>query len=65
MRSVCIAEASHIFSTKNIGIFQMLTFKISTNDDVSFEQPGPDIQSLAVTIKRPQNSHVTFKMKFC
>ena len=65
MRSVCIAEASHIFSTKNFGIFQMLTFKILTNDDVGFKQPGPDIKSLAVTMNRPQNSHGTFKMKFC
>ena len=39
------AFASHIFSTKNIGIFQILTFEILTkhltNDVVSFEQLGP------------------------
>ena len=28
MRSFCSAKASHIFSTKNIGIFQILTFEI-------------------------------------
>ena len=33
-------EASHMFSTKNIGIFEILTFEL-TNDVVSFEQPGP------------------------
>ena len=39
----CTAKASHVFSTKNIGIFEMLTFEILTrltNDVVSFEQPG-------------------------
>ena len=45
MRSFCIAKASHIFSTENIGIFEILTFeiltKMFTNDIVSFEQPGP------------------------
>ena len=37
------AKASHIFSTKNIGIFEILTFEIFslTNKVVSFEQPGP------------------------
>ena len=40
-------QASHIFSTKNTGIFQKLTsenlkFNESlTNDIISFEQPGP------------------------
>ena len=38
-------EASHIFSTKNIGIFEILMFEIFnvslTNDIVSFERPGP------------------------
>ena len=39
------AKASHIFSTKNIGIFQIyLTCNFNetlTNDVVNFEQPGP------------------------
>ena len=30
-------QASHIFSTKNIGIFQILMFEM-------FEQLGPDLQ---------------------
>ena len=34
------AKASHIFSTKNIGKFWILTL---TNNVVSFEQPGPDL----------------------
>ena len=42
----------HIFTTKNIGKFKLvnvsLTFEIFkeklTNDVVSFEQPGPEIQ---------------------
>ena len=34
-RSFCNAKASHIFSTKNIGVFL-------TNNVISFEQPGPD-----------------------
>ena len=29
-RSFCIAKASHIFSTKNIGTFHILTFEILT-----------------------------------
>ena len=43
-RSFCTTKASHIFPTKNIGIFQILTFEILTltNDVVSFEQPGLD-----------------------
>ena len=44
MRSFCTAKASHIFSTKNIGVFEILLFEINvslTNDVVSFEQPGP------------------------
>ena len=36
------AKASHIFSTKNIGVFQIFTFEILTNV-VSFEQPGPGV----------------------
>ena len=44
----CTAKASHIFSTKNIGIFEILTFEIFketlTNDVDSFEQPGPGEQ---------------------
>ena len=44
-RSFCSAKASHIFSTKNIGIFEILKFEILTNDNVSFEQPGPVWQS--------------------
>ena len=43
-------KTSHIFSTKNIGIFDILMFeiltkiltKLLTNDVVSFEQSGPD-----------------------
>ena len=37
-------KASHIFSTKNIGIFQINTFEILTltNNFVRFEQLGPD-----------------------
>ena len=39
-------KASHIFSTKNISIFDILMFeiltKLLTNDVISFEQPGPD-----------------------
>ena len=41
---------SHIFSIKNIGVFEILTFEIFnemlTNNVVSFEQPGPVNQSL-------------------
>ena len=29
-RSFCTAKASHIFSTKNIGVFEILTFEILT-----------------------------------
>ena len=29
-RCFCSAKASHIFSTKNIGMFEILTFEIST-----------------------------------
>ena len=39
-------KASHIFSTKNIGIFEILKFENltkRTNDVISFEQPGPDV----------------------
>ena len=47
MRSFCTAKASHIFSTKNIGKFQILKFEILnemlTNNVVSFEQPGPEL----------------------
>ena len=39
-RSFCTAKAFHTFSTKNIGIFDILTL---TNDVVCFEQPGPDL----------------------
>ena len=44
MRSFCTAKASRIFSTKNIGTFQILAFEILmlANDVVSFEHPGPD-----------------------
>ena len=38
-------EASHIFSTKNIGIFEILSFGIfieTLTNDVSFEQPGTE-----------------------
>ena len=42
-RSFCTAKASHIFSTKYIGKYQILTFEILTNDVVSFEQPGPGL----------------------
>ena len=41
------AKASHIFSTKNIGIFEKLTSEnfseTLTNDIVSFEQMGPAV----------------------
>ena len=42
------AKASHIFSTKNIGVFEILRFEILMNetvtkDVVSFEQPGPGL----------------------
>ena len=39
-------NASHIFSTKNIGIFEIFTFEILTThyDIVSFERPGPGMQ---------------------
>ena len=39
------AKASRIFSTKNIGVFQILTFEILTKryNMVSFEQPGPGV----------------------
>ena len=37
--------ASHIFSRKNIGKFQIFN-EVLTKDVVSFEQPGPDICSL-------------------
>ena len=30
-RSFCTAKASHIFSTKNIGIFEILTFETATS----------------------------------
>ena len=38
------AKASHVFSTKNIGKFKILTFvnETLTNDVVSFEQLGPE-----------------------
>ena len=43
----CNAKASHIFSTKNIGLFEILMVEILndtlTNDVVSFEQPGPEL----------------------
>ena len=49
-KAFCIAKASHIFSEKNIGKFQILTFEILkemlTNDVVSFEQPGPIVVGL-------------------
>ena len=37
-------EFSHFHTTKNIGVFEILTFEILTlpNNIVSFEQPGPD-----------------------
>ena len=38
-------EASHIFFNKNIGVFQIKTFKILTNHVISFEQSGPGQQS--------------------
>ena len=42
---MCSAKASHIFSTKNIGVFEILMCEIFdetlTNDVISFEQPGP------------------------
>ena len=45
-RSFRTAKASHIFSSKNIGVFQILTFeiltKMVTNDVVNFKQLGPD-----------------------
>ena len=54
-RSFCTAKASHIFSTKNIGIFQILTFEILnetlTNKVVSFEQPGPDLLEVTASVK--------------
>ena len=40
-RSFCTAKASHIVSTKNVGILQILTFDIltkRTDDIVSFER---------------------------
>ena len=39
-----------MFSTKNIGVFEILMFKILMlpNNVVSFEQPGPDyLESVA------------------
>ena len=48
MRSFRNAKASHIFSTKNTSIFQILTFKIFNetliNDVVNFEEPGSDLE---------------------
>ena len=37
------AKAFHIFSAKNIGIFEKLTSENLTNDVDSFEQRGPGI----------------------
>ena len=34
-------EASHIFFNKNIGVLEILTFEMLTNDVVSFEQSDP------------------------
>ena len=46
-RSFCTAKASHIFSTKNIGVFwdiNIWNFNVSlTNDVVSLEQLGPGV----------------------
>ena len=33
--SFCSAKASHIFSTKNIGIFEILTFEILTSRELT------------------------------
>ena len=48
-RSFCTAKASHIFSTKNICVYLILMFEILTkqtltNDVISFEPPGPEIE---------------------
>ena len=56
LKSFCNAKASHIFSLKNGGIFQLLGFEILkkklTNDIVSFEQPGPGNVHLGVQTSR-------------
>ena len=42
-----LQKASHIFSTKNIGLFQILKFEILialTNNVTSFDQPDPGHQ---------------------
>ena len=48
MRSFCTVKASHIYSTKNIGIFEILTFEILhlLTNDVNFEQRDPDLKVL-------------------
>ena len=47
-RSFCSSKASHIFSAKIFGIFQILTFEILTsckiNEVVTFEQLGPCVK---------------------
>ena len=57
-RSFCTAKASDSFSTKNIGIFEILTFEIFnealTNDVVSFEQQDPACYFLAVHCDTPE-----------
>ena len=48
MKSFCDTKAFPIFSTKNIGVFEILTFEISTRlkQKVSFEQPGPGLREI-------------------
>ena len=45
-RSFCTVKASHIFSKKNLGVdINVWNFNETlTNDIVSFEQPGPEMQ---------------------
>ena len=48
------AKASHIFSTKNIGVSEILTFEILTKhyttNDVSFKHLGPGVSGRSFLI---------------
>ena len=46
----CIAKSSHTFSAKNIGVFQILTFEILTNDINNFEQLATDLHQHSIDI---------------
>ena len=63
--ALCNAKTSHLFSTRNIGIFKIIFRKFNetlTNDFISFEQLGPGLLNRGLLIKERVSSTVGKKL---